>query len=870
MDQHEEARFDPQAARQWLDTLYPGNTPGLIHVSATGNWTGRAFSDFDQAVAYMQTMDTREGVYLRATTLKAPLAPGKRGSEEDSLALPGLWADIDIAGPGHKHQLCDADCTKGHVHITRPLPADEATGRQIITESGLPTPTVWVHSGGGLYPWWLLEEPVVVDDDNRTGLAELSQAWQDVIGRSATALGLHYGTGVGDLARVLRVPGSINRKEGLARACRLIEDGTDAYTIASLRNGLQAAVQRHPAPVRPPSPASATSSSPRLEVVRGPGEISPNDDFEARVGWDDQLLLGGWSITKGFPGSYCEWRRPGKDTEGISATTGFDPGRDRLKVFTDASDFTQGEVYTKPGAYAVLHHGGDHRAATRELARLGYGTPLPSPAEQQRAAIAELLPPGSPGLRHLQSVDGSSALALDEPRPAERSGGELPSPNQPLAVARALVARMTTPRTWWRGDFYRHAGTHWDVVEDTSIENWIYRQTEDATYLWIGAKGESELKAWAPTKRKVSDVAHALGVGALHREGEADTALALANGVLQIRDGKRVLLPHTADRFNLFSLPFAYDAQADCPAWMTFLESVLPDDDQAHEFLGEWFGYVLAGRTDHQKMAALIGERRSGKGTIARILTAMMGQENVAGLDLNLLPGNFGLENLIGKSLAISGDVRWHSRHVGDAVPILLQVIGEDSVTAHRKNRPSWNGRLGTRFMMMSNDTPTFSDRSGALGGRMIYLKFDQSFYGREDVSLTDKLLHELPGVLNWALDGLERLDGRGRFTEPLSGQAEAEAVRRLSDPIGAFLDDWCQIGPEHSISLDSLFLRYKAWCESEGRTKDTTTKEIFSRDLRPKVPGLVTKRERISGKQSRFLYGVGSEASSDTFSRGF
>jgi hypothetical protein len=87
------------------------------------------------------------------------------------------------------------------------------------------------------------------------------------------------------------------------------------------------------------------------------------------------------------------------------------------------------------------------------------------------------------------------------------------------------------------------------------------------------------------------------------------------------------------------------------------------------------------------------------------------------------------------------------------------------------------------RFLMMSNDTPTFSDRSGALGGRMIYLKFDQSFYGREDVSLTDKLLHELPGILNWALDGLERLDGRGRFTEPASGQAEAEAVRRLSDP---------------------------------------------------------------------------------------
>jgi putative DNA primase/helicase len=851
-----QAQFDPDAALAWLHTLFPEGTPGLLHVSATGNWAGRAFTDRDQAVDYMAAMDTREGVYLRATTLKAPLAPGKRGGEDDSLALPGLWADIDIAGPGHK--------------TGEQLPPDVDAARQIIAESGLPTPTLWVHSGGGLYPWWLLDQAVEIDDTSRAGIAELSQRWQNLIGRSAQALGWHYGTGIGDLARVLRIPGTVNRKVGLARPCRIIDDGPHAYTLDQLHAGLAGAMQRHPEPVRQPSPPPSTVNvAPRLEVVRGPGEISPNDDFEARVGWDDQLLLGDWEITKGFPGGYCEWRRPGKDTEGISATTGFDPGRDRLKVFTDATVLQQGEVYTKPGAYAALYHGGDHRAATRELARLGYGTPLPSPAEQQRAAIAELLPPGSPGLRTLQAVDGTSARQLADPA-TERAGGELPSPNQPLAVARALVARMTTPRTWWRGDFYRHTGTHWNVIEDTTIENWIYRQTEDATFLWIGTKGESEVKAWAPSKRKVSDVAHALGVGALHREGEPDKVVALANGVLHIAEGRRVLLPHTAERFNLFSLPFAYDPDAACAAWLTFLDSVLPDDEQAHEFLAEWFGYVLSGRTNHQKMAALIGERRSGKGTIARILTAMLGQENVAGLDLNLLPGNFGLENLIGKSLAISGDVRWHSRHVGDAVPILLQVIGEDAVTAHRKNRSSWNGRLGTRFMMMSNDTPTFSDRSGALAGRMIYLKFDQSFYGREDVSLTDKLLAELPGILNWALDGLERLDGRGRFTEPLSGQAEAEAVRRLSDPIGAFLDDWCQIGPDRSISLDALYLRYKAWCESEGRTKDTTTKEIFSRDLRPKIPGLVTKRERIGGKQTRHLYGVGSDASSEPFGRGF
>jgi len=333
--------------------------------------------------------------------------------------------------------------------------------------------------------------------------------------------------------------------------------------------------------------------------------------------------------------------------------------------------------------------------------------------------------------------------------------------------------------------------------------------------------------------------------------------MACANGVVENRE----LVPHRPDRFNLFSMSFDYDPTADAPGWDAFLESVLPGDAQAKDFLAEWFGYVLSGRTDQQKMAALIGEKRSGKGTIARMLSGLIGQQNVAGLNLNLLPGTFGMEPLVGKALAVAGDVRWASRNIADAVPILLGVIGEDDVTVQRKNRSAWHGRLGARFMLMSNDTPTFNDKSGALGGRMVFVRFDQSFYGREDTSLTDKLMHELPGICNWALDGLDRLVARGRFTEPDSGAGERDAQRRLADPVGAFLDDWCDLGPEHAIELDHLYLKYQAWCESEGRFRDSTTKEIFSRDLRTRVPGLVVDRQRVNGKRVRMLRGVGSDA---------
>lgn len=442
----------------------------------------------------------------------------------------------------------------------------------------------------------------------------------------------------------------------------------------------------------------------------------------------------------------------------------------------------------------------------------------------------------------------------------------LPPPGQPLQVARELIGIM--PNTdgevhwsWWREDFYQWAGTHWDVAEQPVIEQWLYKQTGDAVYLVPAKKdGEPPSQApWAPTRKKIGDLAHALGVSELQRLGDEDRVIAAANGVVDL--STRELLPHAPSRFNLFSLPFGYDPEATAPKWQEFLNSVLPGDRQAQDFLGEWFGYVLSGRTDQHKIAALIGKKRSGKGTIARVLGALAGKDNVAGLNLSTLAGTFGLEPFIGAALAVASDVRWKSRTIGDAVQILLEISGEDAATVNRKNKKAWKGKLGVRFMLMSNDTPTFSDRSGALVDRMIYVSFKESFYGREDIGLTEKLIEELPGIFNWALDGLARLNGRGRFTQPASGEHEAEATRRLADPVGAFIEDWCVIDPEQEITLDHLYMKFRNWCESEGRDRDSTTKEIFSRDLRSKVEGLGSRRMRESGKFVTIFKGIGCSA---------
>ena len=88
----------------------------------------------------------------------------------------------------------------------------------------------------------------------------------------------------------------------------------------------------------------------------------------------------------------------------------------------------------------------------------------------------------------------------------------------------------------------------------------------------------------------------------------------------------------------------------------------------------------------------------------------------------------------------------------------LLAISGEDTLTIDRKYREPATLQLPTRIVVLSNELPRLADASGALASRFVTLVSSRSFYGKEDTGLTEKLLAELPGILNWALDGAERL----------------------------------------------------------------------------------------------------------------
>jgi hypothetical protein len=165
----------------------------------------------------------------------------------------------------------------------------------------------------------------------------------------------------------------------------------------------------------------------------------------------------------------------------------------------------------------------------------------------------------------------------------------------------------------------------------------------------------------------------------------------------------------------------------------------------------------------------------------------------------------------------------------------------QPSNTVDRKYRDPWTGRLPTRFVVLTNEIPRFSDASGALASRFVILTLTNSFYGREDITLTDQLLAEAPGIFNWCMEGLDRLVERGHFVQPQVAQNALQHLEDLASPVGAFVRDRCVVDPERVVDKDELWKAWKEWCSDEGAHPGT--KSVLIRDLRASVPGAIPRR---------------------------
>jgi putative DNA primase/helicase len=289
-------------------------------------------------------------------------------------------------------------------------------------------------------------------------------------------------------------------------------------------------------------------------------------------------------------------------------------------------------------------------------------------------------------------------------------------------------------------------------------------------------------------------------------------------GIINVKNGlldltTLNLMPHSPKHYSVNQLPVNYDPEAQCPLWLEFLSEVLATEEERLT-LQEFFGYIFFDGYPIHKALMMLGSGRNGKGTVMRVMAALVGSENCASLSIQQLEERFLASSLWGKMVNLGGDIpstklRDTSRFKG--------LTGGDIVKCDVKHRQSIDLRNRAKMVFSANKIPQTEDDEAAFFSRWLILEFLRSFEGEEDIHLTEKLTspEELSGVLNWAAEGYQRLKKNNTFTLKRTAQENSELWEDYVEApqgVGDFIDEClvsCQSGGAKKNDIRVNYIRY-------------------------------------------------------------
>ena len=263
----------------------------------------------------------------------------------------------------------------------------------------------------------------------------------------------------------------------------------------------------------------------------------------------------------------------------------------------------------------------------------------------------------------------------------------------------------------------------------------------------------------------------------------SEDVLPLANGVLSLKT--QVLRPYRDEEAWRFTSPISFDENATCPKWENFIKQVTQDDFEKAEQLQEIFGYCLTSSIAHQVGFVLLGEGSNGKSVFASTIQHILGKKLQGSLTMDTLQSNFGIGNIEGKRLNVVNEISDHYLR-GD---VFKRLIDGSEITADQKNKAHKVFNPFAKFLFTINRLPQVDEASQAIFRRLMIVKFNRIFRGSEvNHSLERELRTEAPGILNWALVGLERLRNNGEFTQTKEQELAMNEFKENSSRIIPFL----------------------------------------------------------------------------------
>jgi len=317
------------------------------------------------------------------------------------------------------------------------------------------------------------------------------------------------------------------------------------------------------------------------------------------------------------------------------------------------------------------------------------------------------------------------------------------------------------------------------------------------------------------------------------------------NGILNLKT--RELTPYNPEKIFFSKIPIKYNTEKKCTHIIQFLKDVLKAEEDL-PIMQELMGYLLWKEYNIEKAFMLIGTGRNGKGKTLDLMKRFVGPENCASISLqNIENEPFSKSELHKKLANLCGDIDDRAlKYTGG----FKELTGRDIISASRKFKEKIYYENYAKMIFAANQLPRTRDLSDGFFMRWIPLDFPYTFVTQEEYTETSDILQkqwmkirdpdiikkittpdEMSGLLNWALDGLDRLQKQKDFSDSRTSTEIKDMWLRKSDSFTAFAMDMLEEKYANEIDKSEIRHVYNAYCKKYKLkvASDKTIKNVLS-----------------------------------------